>query len=47
MAEKNEEDCQHDYKYLYDDLDSLGNGGSYEVYQCKKCKRISYSMMPD
>lgn len=37
----------HDYEYVDDEYGSLGEGGSYEVWKCRRCGRVAYSMMPD
>lgn len=41
------EDHEHDWVYVDDEYGSLADGGSYEIYKCKKCAQISYSQLPD
>lgn len=45
MSENN--NCEHEWKYVDDEYDSLANGGSYEIYRCIHCRKKSYSMLPD
>lgn len=37
----------HDYEHTGEEYDSLGNGGSYDIYTCRSCGRVAYSPMPD
>jgi len=37
----------HKYDLVGEEYGSLGGGGSYEVYKCRVCGRVSYSMMAD
>lgn len=41
-------DCgKNEWRYLEDEYDSLGNGGSYEVCECTTCQKKVYSPLPD
>lgn len=37
----------HDYEVVGEEYGSLGSGGSYEVYKCRRCGRVAYSQLPD
>lgn len=37
----------HDYEVVDQEYGSLGDGGSYDVLECKNCGRRAYSSLPD
>jgi hypothetical protein len=41
------EPCEHDWEYEDDEYGSLADGGSYEIYRCRRCGERSYSQLPD
>jgi len=40
-------ECKHEWRWVHDDYGSLGDGGSYEVYKCRKCGKTEYVPLPD
>jgi hypothetical protein len=40
-------DHEHDWEYLEDEYGSLADGGSYEVYKCRRCPELWYVPLPD
>jgi hypothetical protein len=41
------DDCDHDWEHVGEEYDSLANGGSYDIYKCRKCGHRDYSMIAD
>lgn len=37
----------HEYRWIEDEYGSLAEGGSYEIYECRKCGQKHYCQMPD
>jgi hypothetical protein len=38
---------EHDWVYKDDEYDSLGNGGSYQIFECSTCGKSKYVQLPD
>ena len=38
---------EHEWEQEADEYGSLASGGSYEVYRCRVCGKVSYSQLPD
>lgn len=45
IMEENINTCNHVWIYVKTNHDSLANGGSYALYECKKCKELSASRL--
>lgn len=39
--------CDGEIKYVDDDYGSLGDGGSYEIWDCQKCGKRRRFALPD
>lgn len=42
-----QEGCGGTCRYIEDEYGSLGSGGSYEKWQCDRCKKITWVQLPD
>lgn len=44
---KEDDGHDHDWKDIGEEIGSLGEGGCYDIYQCRLCGKIEYSEVPD
>ena len=40
-------ECEHEFIYKKDDEGGLNDGGTYEIYECKKCGENIKVQLPD